>query len=157
MNFTIETWANNIVLRTVAQSVKIQELHTIRVLTEKMTTYIKNPKHHGIWLAGPQIGVSKRIIIVWLPQKNDDERYPIIAMINPIIISKWNKYDIFEEGCLSLPGITWNVKRSTEIEVEWLDIKGRKMRKNITGFGARVVQHEIDHLDWILIIDKFLI
>lgn len=121
-----------------------------------MLTYIKNPKHHGIGLAAPQIGTSKRIIIVGLPIARDDEQYPIMAMINPIILSKSSEKDIDEEGCLSLPGITGKVERSTSIEVEWMDLKGRKMKKKITGFGARVIQHEVDHLDGVLISDKFL-
>ncbi len=77
-------------------------------------------------------------------------------MINPIILEKSKEKDVDEEGCLSLPGITGRVERSTSIEVEWMDIKGRKMKKKIAGFGARVVQHEVDHLDGILISDKFL-
>lgn len=77
-------------------------------------------------------------------------------MINPVILEISKETDIDEEWCLSLPGITGNVERSKAIEVEWIDIKGRKMKKKITGFGARVVQHEVDHIDWILISDKFL-
>ena len=121
-----------------------------------MLAYIKNPKHHGIGLAAPQVGVSKRLIIVGLPIHRDDEDCPIIAMINPIIVSKSPETDIDDEGCLSLPGITGNIERSKTIDVEWMDIKGRKMKKKIVGFGARVVQHEVDHLDGILISDKFL-
>ncbi len=79
--------------------------------------------------------------------KRDDESYPIITMINPVILKKSKETDIDEEGCLSLPGITGNVERSKVIEVEWIDIKGRKMKKKIVGFGARVIQHEVDHLN----------
>lgn len=156
MNLTIQTWTDNPVLRAVAKPVKPVELHAHKVLSDTMLAYIKNPKHHGIGLAAPQVGVSKRIIIVWLPKNRDDESYPIVAMINPIILEKSEETDIDEEGCLSLPGITGKVERSIAIEVEWIDIKGRKMKKKIAGFGARVVQHEVDHLDGILISDKFL-
>jgi len=156
MKLSIQTWTDNPILRAIAKPVKETELHTIRVLTESMLAYIKNPKHHGIGLAAPQVGVSKRIVIVWLPINRDDEDYPIIAMINPVILTKSPETDIDEEGCLSLPGITGHIERSKTIEVEWRDIKWRKMKKKITGFGARVIQHEIDHLDWILISDKFL-
>ncbi len=68
-------------------------------------------------------------------------------MINPVILEKSQETDIDEEGCLSLPGVIGNIERSRAITVEWIDIKGRKMKKNILGFGARVVQHEVDHLD----------
>jgi len=57
---------------------------------------------------------------------------------------------------LSLPGLIGNVQRVTSIDVEWIDIKGKKMKKTIAGYGARVVQHEVDHLDGIMICDKFL-
>jgi peptide deformylase len=77
-------------------------------------------------------------------------------MINPVILSKSPEMAIDEEGCLSLPWITGNVERCVAIEVEWIDIKGRKMKKKVAGFWARVIQHEVDHLDWILITDKFL-
>lgn len=156
MKLTIQTWTDNPILRAVAKAVKPVELHAHKVLADSMITYIKNPKHHGIGLAAPQVGVSKRIIIVWLPVNRDDESYPIVAMINPVILSKSTETESDEEGCLSLPGITGSVERSKAIDVEWIDIKGRKMKKKIVGFGARVVQHEVDHLDWILISDKFL-
>lgn len=129
MNLTIQTWTDNPVLRAVAKPVKPVELHAHKVLSDTMLAYIKNPKHHGIGLAAPQVGVSKRIIIVWLPKNRDDESYPIVAMINPIILEKSEETDIDEEGCLSLPGITGKVERSIAIEVEWIDIKGRKMKK----------------------------
>lgn len=156
MKLTVETWKDNTVLRAISTLVKPSELHLYRVLWETMLTYIKNPKHRGIGLAAPQVGVNKRIIVLGLPKKRDDETYPIMLMINPTIISKWSKKDIDEEGCLSLPGLVGNIERVTELELEWIDIRGKKMKKTINGYGARVVQHEIDHLDGIMICDKFL-
>jgi len=156
MKLIIQTWTENPILRAVATPVKTIELYAHRVLYDTMLAYIKNPKNHGIWLAAPQVGMSKRIIIVWLPLHRDDENYPIVVMINPTILTQSAETDIDEEWCLSLPNITGNVSRSRAIDVEWTDIKGRKMKKKVIGFGARVIQHEIDHLDWILISDKFL-
>ena len=156
MRLSIETWTDNTILRTVSKPLKTQELHLYRVLSESMLAYVKNPKHGGIGLAAPQVGINKRIIIAGLPKTHDDETYPIVIMINPVILSKSAETSVDEEGCLSLPWLRGNVVRSNNIEVEWIDIKGKKMRKNITGFGAKVVQHEIDHLDGILISDKFL-
>lgn len=132
------------------------ELHAHKTLAETMLAYIKNPKHHGIGLAAPQVGVSKRLIVTGLPTHRDDESYPIIIMMNPVILSRSAETDIDEEGCLSLPGILQKIERSIVIEAEWYDIFGRKMKKKIVGFGARVVQHEVDHLDGILISDKSL-
>lgn len=156
MKLSLETGDQNPVLRATAKEVKPTEFSKYRVLGDTMLMYIKNPKHKGIGLAAPQVGVSKRIIVVGLPKKHDDENFPITLMINPVILSKSPETDIDEEGCLSLPGLTGKVQRSTSVEVEWYDNKGKKMKKNIVGYGARVIQHEVDHLDGILISDKFL-
>lgn len=156
MKLTIQTGQDNPVLREKSTPVKVHELHLYRTLGESMVTYIKNPKHKGIGLAAPQVGVNKRIIVVWLPNKRDDDSYSIILMINPEITQKSAQTDTDEEWCLSLPWLLGNVLRSTSIELEWIDIRGRKMKKTITGYGARVVQHEIDHLDGVMICDKFL-
>lgn len=156
MRLTIQTWSENPILRAVSTPIKSTELHKYRVLGESMLTYIKNPKHNGIGLAAPQVGVNKRMIVVGLPKGQDDEEYPLILMINPKITQKSSETEVGEEGCLSLPNLRGNVVRSLWVEAEWLDIKGKKMKKMITGFGAKVIQHEIDHLDGVLISDKFL-
>lgn len=156
MKLTVQTGQDNPILRAKSTPVKTTELHLYRPLSDAMLTYIKNPKHRGIWLAAPQIGTNKRIIVVGLPTKRDDDQYSIILMINPVITSKSKETDIDEEGCLSLPELTGNVERSISIELEWLDIKGRKMKRTISGYGARVIQHEVDHLDGVMICDKFL-
>lgn len=156
MKLTIETGDNNPTLRAVAKPVKSTDFAANRILAEAMLTYIKNPKNKGIGLAAPQVGVSKRMVVVGLPKTRDDESYPITLMVNPTITAVSKEKDIDEEGCLSLPGLTGKVERSIAIEVEWYDIKGKKMKKRIIGYGARVVQHEVDHLDGILISDKFL-
>ncbi len=156
MRLTIEIWPENPVLRAVSSPIKASEIHKYRVLGESMLAYIKNPKHNGIGLAAPQVGTNKRMVVVGLPKGQDDEEYPIVLMINPLITKKSDETEVGEEGCLSLPNLRWNVKRSVWVEAEWLDIKGKKIKKLITGFGAKVIQHEIDHLDGVLISDKFL-
>ena len=156
MRLVIQTWTDNDILRKVSAPVKPAELHTYRVLWESMLDYIDNPKNKGIGLAAPQVGVNKRIAVVGLPIKQDDEDYPLVLMINPVITNRSKETEIGEEGCLSLPDLRWEVERSLWIDVEWIDIRGRKIKKHITGFGAKVVQHEIDHLDGILISDKFV-
>lgn len=156
MRLTVQTWSENPILRAVSTPIKSTELHKYRVLGESMLTYIKNPKHNGIGLAAPQVGINKRMVVVGLPKGQDDEEYPLILMINPKITQKSSETEVGEEGCLSLPNLRGNVVRSLWVEAEWLDIKGKKMKKMITGFGAKVIQHEIDHLDGVLISDKFL-
>ncbi|SRR5581483_5701932 len=102
---------------------------------------------HGVGLAGNQIGELQRII-VFVPAG----RKPI-ALANPeIVFSEGNA--VGEEGCLSLPGLYGDVERAAVVEVKGLDRDGRPVKLRLEGMAARVVQHEIDHLDGILFIDK---
>ena len=90
----------------------------------------------GVGLAAPQVGVSKRIIVV---QNN--------PLINPLIVKRGGAKLLDEEGCLSFPGIYLNIKRFNEIEVEALSIEGKKIRFKAKELLARVIQHEIDHIN----------
>jgi len=103
-------------------------------------------KNQGIGLAGPQVGVNKKLIIA-------DAGSGLVTLANPEILEKDGVEDFLEEGCLSLPGISVNVKRPTQVLVEGLDRKGNKIQLKATGLLARVLQHEIDHLNGILILD----
>ena len=119
------------------------DLHKYRTLGESMLAYIKNPKHNGIGLAAPQVGTNKRMVVVGLPQNNDDEKYPIILLINPKITAFSPEKEAGEEGCLSLPNLRGNVMRSLWVDAEWLDNKGKKFKKRIMGFGAKVIQPKL--------------
>ncbi len=101
----------------------------------------------GIGIAAPQIGHSKRVIIV----KTEDEP---LALINPVIIKKSFRKESGEEGCLSIPGIFGTVRRYKKITVEALDTHGNKVTFEASDLFARVIQHEIDHIDGILFIDR---
>ena len=103
-------------------------------------------ENQGIGLAAPQVGESKRVIVV----VTDLEGQGIFELINPRIIRKSKEMETGEEGCLSFPGIFLKIKRAKEVDVEGLDIKGEKIRLKAKGLLARVFQHEIDHLDGIL-------
>jgi len=103
-------------------------------------------KNQGIGLAGPQAGLTKRMIVA-------DAGSGLVTLANPEILEKEKTEDFLEEGCLSLPGISVNVKRPTQVLVEGLDRKGNKIQLKATGLLARVLQHEIDHLNGILILD----
>lgn len=102
---------------------------------------------NGIGLAAPQMGESERIIIV-----APGDSKPVV-LINPVIVSQEGE-QIGQEGCLSIPGLYGDVKRFAKVEVEAFDRKGRPMSFEMQGLPARVVQHEIDHLDGVLFIDK---
>ncbi len=99
----------------------------------------------GVGLAAPQIGLGKRLIVV-------DIGDGLWELMNPRIVSRRGE-TISLEGCLSLPGITVNVKRAKEVTVEALEKKGEKIMLEAKGLFAFALQHEIDHLDGVLIID----
>ncbi len=101
----------------------------------------------GVGLAAPQVGVLKRIIVVQGSQGPD-------TYINPRIIKKSRGKDFMEEGCLSFPDVFLQIKRPKEVEVEALNLQGEKIRVKARDLAARVFQHEIDHLDGILFIDR---
>src|SRR5690606_28493509 len=100
----------------------------------------------GVGLAAPQIGENLRVIVV-------DPGDGPLALINPEIIqAQGSEVDV--EGCLSLPGVLGYVERFSDLIVEYLDERGKPQRIEASGLLARILQHEIDHLDGLLFIDK---
>ncbi|MCH8274062.1 MAG: peptide deformylase [Armatimonadetes bacterium] len=131
------------VLRRVAEPVERVGKKT-RELIERMERV--RSEANGIGLAAPQIGVSERVILIAA------DGGPT-ALINPEIVGAEGE-EVGQEGCLSLPGLFGDVKRSMTVEVKALDNRGKAIRLSLEGLAARVLQHEIDHLDGILFIDK---
>lgn len=110
-------------------------------------------KKDGIGLAAPQIGFSRQIIVVDASELIKGE-YPR-PFINPEIVEFSETTDVKEEGCLSIPGVYEEVVRSTRIVVKYQDEKGKKVfKEEYTGWVARILQHEIDHLNGILFVDR---
>ena len=107
---------------------------------------------NGIGLAATQVGVLKRLIIVNIGEE-DDEAYEPLVLFNPEILSSDGEI-VAEEGCLSIPDVTADVKRPENIVVEGLDAHGEFVHIEADGLLARVLQHEIDHLNGILFIDR---
>lgn len=103
---------------------------------------------NGVGLAAPQIGVPKRVIVV-------DAGSGLIELVNPVLV-KADGEEIGVEGCLSIPGVEGEVPRAVRVEVEGWDRAGRIKRVVGEGLLARALQHEIDHLDGILFIDRAL-
>ncbi len=112
--------------------------------------------YHGLGLAAPQVGASVCVIVFDLKKKNKDglEIADPKVMINPEITWSSEEFNIYEEGCLSLPGISADVKRPLEVKVKWQDIKGKEFEKKFDGLAATMLQHEIDHLNGVLYIDR---
>lgn len=115
----------------------------IEDLVEAMSAY------DGVGIAAPQVGVAKRIIVV--KTKTGPE-----VFVNPKIISKSLRLIESEEGCLSVPEVFGVVKRHKSVKIRALDRQGEKIQLKASGFEAIVFQHEIDHLDGILFIDKVI-
>jgi len=103
----------------------------------------------GVGLAAPQVGLSQRLLVYRVGQDA-----PLIALVNPQIEWTSDDEEAFEEGCLSIPGITVDVERPVHVRVRAQDENGQERRVEASGLEARVIQHEIDHLDGVLILDR---
>ncbi|MBI5025544.1 MAG: peptide deformylase [Nitrospirae bacterium] len=112
----------------------------------------------GIGLAAPQVGVSKRLIVTDVSSSvtsrtDRQEEYPLIVLINPEIVYTEGEVE-GDEGCLSIPGYLTVIRRAEKIKVKGLDRKGRPVEIEGTGLLSRALQHEIDHLNGVLVIDR---
>ena len=106
----------------------------------------------GIGLAAPQVGINKRLIVVDCEPENHEVE-PLI-LINPEIKDRSNDAVLGQEGCLSIPEVFLDVKRPSKITVSFKDESGRPKRIKASGLLARVILHEIDHLDGVMFVDR---
>ncbi|MBL7058709.1 peptide deformylase [Patescibacteria group bacterium] len=133
---------------------KVSVLIDIKKIDKKMQELVANMiqtmiSDKGIGLAAPQIGKNIRLIIV-------NYRDKPFALINPVIVKFFGAKVSGEEGCLSIPHVFGDVLRYRNVDCEYFDLRGNKQCLNAKGLLARVIQHEIDHLDGILFIDKMI-
>jgi peptide deformylase len=145
----------NPILRQVAQPVEDVTGEAIQNLIDSLIATAQSAK--GVGLAAPQVYQSYRFFIL---ASHPNPRYPDApwmeptAMINPKIVSHAQEMVKGWEGCLSIPGIRGLVPRFRTIEVEYTERKGQLQRQELTGFLARVFQHELDHLNGIVFLDR---
>ena len=130
----------------------------LRTKTKKVTSFTKDLQKliedlldtvhaaEGAGLAAPQIGISQRVTIARIGEE-------FVPLVNPEILWKSDQVIVGEEGCLSLPDIWLQIPRAKEIVLRFSDEKGEEHERKLEGFDARVVQHEVDHLDGVLIVD----
>lgn len=145
----------NPVLRQIATAIANgQDNESLELIANLQTTLANS---QGIGLAAPQIGVSKRLIIV---ASRPNARYPYAplmaptVMINPEFTPLSDKQEKDWEGCLSIPGIRAQVPRYTDIAITYTDTSGQTNNQTLTGFIARVFQHEYDHLEGKVYLDR---
>ncbi len=106
----------------------------------------------GIGLAAPQVGIQKQLLVIDLDPENTAT--PPMVLINPEIRSFGSAIDTYEEGCLSIPGVYLNVVRPSVVEVTYRDELGRPQRIKADGLLSRCIQHEMDHLNGVLFVDR---
>jgi peptide deformylase len=110
-------------------------------------------RERGIGLAAPQVGMTKRLIIALQMKSTEHEDAEPLALVNPEVLERSKSTWEFEEGCLSIPGVVGRVVRSEEAVVRYQDLDGNEHTITARGMFARIVLHEIDHLDGRLFID----
>lgn len=138
------------VLRAPAEEVSEFD-EEIQTLAEDMleTMY----RASGIGLAGPQVGVSRRIIVLDLGE-SDEDGHGAVALVNPQVVAATRKTDRAPEGCLSIPGMEEVVERPASVTVRGFTPQGDAVTIEADGLFSRALQHEIDHLDGVLFIDR---
>ncbi len=133
-------------LRTVARPIDPID-DTVRAVAARMFELMHEAE--GAGLAAPQVGISWRMFVT----RADDE-HPDRVLVNPNIADLGGDLEVRAEGCLSLPGLTLEIRRPANASLNCLDLDGRSVTIAATGLMARVLQHEHDHLNGVLIIDK---
>ncbi len=138
-------------LRKVAKPVEKFDKNLEQLVQDMVETMRLN---EGIGLAAPQVNVSKRLFVI--DKKLINEEWEAEAYVNPKIL-KVDGSNVLEEGCLSIPNIRADVNRPFNIEVEYQTLDGKKVREEMDDLLARVFQHEFDHLEGVLFVDKISI
>lgn len=148
------------VLREKAHEIPLAEIQSseIQTIIQDMRATLEGQKN-GIALAAPQIGILKRIIVIShraFESDNDQtsRHAEDLVVINPVIKKMSQRKKWLEEGCLSIPNVFGEVHRSIKTTIEAYDTNGKKFMRGDSGLIAQIFQHEIDHLDGILFIDK---
>jgi peptide deformylase len=120
-------------------------------LVEDMFTTMYRAR--GIGLAAPQVGVSSRVLVIDLGEADEDGA-GAFALVNPRVVEASRRTDRAPEGCLSIPGLEEVVERPDRVVVEGLNPRGEAVSMEASGLLSRALQHEIDHLDGVLFIDR---
>jgi peptide deformylase len=137
----------NETLKTVADEVKNIDGVVVNLVDSMFDSMYRA---RGIGLAAPQVDIARRIVII----DTQERGVPPLALINPVIKESSRDTEPYEEGCLSVPGIMRDVIRPTMIHVAAVSLDGEEFEFEAGGLTARVIQHEVDHLNGILFVDR---
>ena len=145
--------AGHPVLHQAAEPVVDPSALEVRALVRDMAETLEDAG--GIGLAAPQVHVPSRVVIFYIPERrtgddDEDSAEELTVMINPVIEPQSDETELDWEACLSLPGMMGAVPRFTQIKYRWTNLNGEPEERTASGFHARAVQHECDHLDGIL-------
>ena len=136
------------ILRQISQPVETVGIEEQQLMDDMLQTMLEAP---GIGLAAIQIGVPRRVIVLNISQEKN-KKNPMY-FVNPVIKNKSNELSRYEEGCLSLKNVFVEVDRPNTCEVEYLDYNGEKRNLKCDGLLATCIQHEVDHLNGVLMVD----
>ena len=136
------------VLRQKARPIETFD-ETLRELVEDLRDTMA--AYEGVGLAANQVGVAERVFVIDV--KGDDDRRVRLAVVNPVLASRSGS-DVQEEGCLSIPGVWAEVTRPERVTLKGFDEHGQPLEVQADGMLARAIQHELDHLDGVLFVDK---
>jgi peptide deformylase len=134
------------VLRLEAQEVEEFD-RDLTQLVERMLRLMRDAR--GVGLAANQVGVLRRVFVI----QADEEEEPRV-LVNPVVVERSEESDEDDEGCLSLQGVVVPVERAFHVRLEARDPEGKPVSLELEGLTARVAQHELDHLDGVLILDR---
>lgn len=151
--YPLQVGAANPLLRTVCAPVETIT-DEIKVLADALIELMRY--HKGVGLAAPQVGQTIRMAAItqWDMSQEQWELLVETVIINPKILWQAENIAVDAEWCLSLPGEEWRVARPTSVTIEYTDIFGKTQILKANGYNARIILHEMDHLDGVLFIDK---
>lgn len=117
---------------------------TVAAMFERMR------KSKGVGLAAPQVGLKQRVLVLNPTGEAQDD----LVLVNPTITSRSGTVTLYEEGCLSFPGIYAEIRRPDTCAVVAYDLDGKRIEQSYSGFVSRIIQHEFDHLEGVLLVDR---
>jgi peptide deformylase len=139
------------VLRMRAREVEAFDDDLVR-LVQRMSRLMRDAL--GVGLAATQVGILRRLFVFQRQPEDEDAEPETLAVVNPAIVERSEETEVDDEGCLSLQGVHVPVERNTAVILEGVDERGRPVRYELEELSARVAQHELDHLDGTLILDR---